>query len=1193
MAVRNVTNAANQRLFMEDSDTDSIATDSTAESELKDDYPVDRILAEQEFEGSDGVEPHWLIRWLGYPDHRNTWEPFENIQSDDLFREWAKQKRLQQQGKAEPYDLQAYDALIARSLEEKEERRRRRRAKRKRKRNGLAALTSDEDGKVHSDGELCRGPNRQVLDLPKRKRTSKRDSADSTTNGADNTERKKAPNTPLPLRKGVARKITNRLPSDTDEDDAKLADDGTPDSEPDSLFDDVTEIQRPEPQQTPKQSKPSRLPSSIAKTSLLPEIAPSGRRVLPTTSAPTAATKSVPQPASKPVGTAKRTTNIFASFGDVKQRRRRPRVSGETPKDSDILKFRNLSTQNRFQKYSRNEKAPDLNALTIIDPKTGVAEPSRVAPSAIAASASTPARKGPQGIHSAYGRARSPSWSERRKSLTPPSGPIPPQSAPFSPGKPQQQPTSSHSPPVRKPPGFRPKVVCWHWLNGDCRAPAGQCSFAHEPIDPKDHMSKFLPNEQQHSPPPPDLASQQLGLGAPQGPRPPTSEVTCFFWLRGKCRFSAEECNFAHRDTGVYATNEAVKASMMRHVQCKDITCYYWQQGSCTKPDDQCEFAHQWMPQLASQPGTFKKGFVLLPSAQAPATEAGIMLNAMSPSRTPDGMAVDGEQQKDNIPFPPTKSLPPQPVEPLSATWEKPERLVRFDVPEEVASLPKTVAIETGVLPATLQIVSAGTGSSMTIYAELHTSYTSAFERIFYPIKKGIYLMLDRMVTAKDVEVWLAQLVAEEGEWPAGSIVPKQNSLPDAAKLAECGKLFGSGFVSLQDLFTLVVYPSGHDDWRFFDVPHVPSAANASLRFRLLPPLSSIPPTLASEGVDSTTSLELSASVVVANQLLGLNHERILVEKEGRPADTEVFLAWPEERGAELHVLANYFQSLQCKVYTSDTRGAWSYFRHNRQDNDRGLIIVHPTTPFWVMSSLHKYLTRCGRVRVFSIGVQRTLYMQPDDPANFSCERLFPHGKVTFITDDVFVYHPEKASEVIRTFLDLHKDKPPGGELDKIAVRPGIKDWLQGLMVEKLTDRGRQDDRYVQVYLDICRLCPPEGEDPFNPPNPLASSQLVSFPPEEMPSFQGLWDRDEEAATGCIVDWFAGWAAVNAQKFRRFLVCHEPKKKVTEMEIDENGRSRVKVVADTKGWEKRWCHIGVPTPDMAVKEMLARKKSTQ
>jgi hypothetical protein len=96
---------------------------------------------------------------------------------------------------------------------------------------------------------------------------------------------------------------------------------------------------------------------------------------------------------------------------------------------------------------------------------------------------------------------------------------------------------------------------------------------------------------------------------------------TCFYWKRdGNCR-NRDSCAFAHFDTGVYATEPGRSAKVgkshhsvwsyifyypNRHPTAdisKSLTCFYWHRGFCQKSDDDCIYAHYNTGRLAPEPG--------------------------------------------------------------------------------------------------------------------------------------------------------------------------------------------------------------------------------------------------------------------------------------------------------------------------------------------------------------------------------------------------------------------------------------------------------------------------------------------------------------------------------------------------------------------------------------------------------------
>ncbi|KAK0308144.1 hypothetical protein LTR82_015718 [Friedmanniomyces endolithicus] len=995
--------SGSRKPFIEEVDEDSVASDTTQDSEQEDDnYGVDEILAEDRDSEDAGGGIRYLLKWTGYPLMRSTWEPAAHIHTDLVIKQWEEQKRRIRLGEVEAFNLEDWHAKKNRLGEEKLERVGRRKAKRRRR--GLVVSSDEEYQDDGADGG--RSPNR--------KRLPRLDSDDEEVIDAGQSVKRQRRVKAAPVkRKGIARKVSSvRKQVDTSsEDEAEAAVPNTQDSDLNSLFEEVSQPIYPDIELS---TKPRPVPNSKAATPVRAPVRD------PPTSAPKPSILHAQQGsrAENAVGTATRTKdqNVFAHFPDTdRKRRQRTRVSGETRKDSADPKFTKLSIQNRYQNYGKNEPAPDINALSMIDPKTGKIE----APKITSASAAIP---------DVYGRRRSPPRTGRQRSLTPPPPPPPPPPADHQ---------LSGSDPTIGPSGRKRTKECWDWRYATCRATAETCNYAHYNVDRNDTLPKFVPEN-------PSIDSQTAG-------------------------------DIAN------ATAEATTTPIIEAPQTMESTA---------------------------------------------------------------------------------------------------DRTVRFQLPQSEA--PPAVIYNhrnSQITPATIEVrcgSAAAPDNVKVVAADLHVSGASMFERLFYPIRKGVYLMPDSMITAKDVQTYMAGLLQESAQWPAGSMVPAEASRLEADAVVECCKLHASGLVAMQDKYTLLLYPAYDDEWRFVERPDAPMVPNAPLRFLFMPPMKG----RSVKRVTATPSPLQRAPVtaIVAKDILGIDARKLLIEKDGKPPDTSVFLAWPQEHDAELEILVKTFQELSCKVYHSGTPGAWQNFR--RRYYKSCLILVHPDTPLWEIPRLHSILLN-GGVRVFSIGLQRTA-----SPSLYGCERLFPIGKVTFITDDVFVNHPEQASQIIQLFLDTNKAKPPGGENDKIAARPGVKDWLRHLATERTRDGN--DKRWLRLYYDICQLCPPQDEDLYDLPNPSPTSHLVSLPPREMPSSVGLWERDPEAATDAMVEWFAGWSVLNASQYRKFLVCFESEK--ATMVMDENGQAMYRVVADPRGWAKSWQHIDVQRPEQLGKKLVGNGK---
>lgn len=131
----------------EASDEDSISLTSTVSSLNNEDglYVIEEIVAETILE--DG-QTKYLVKWAGYDDDRNSWEPRENFNSDEIFDDWqARQMRISR-GREAAFNVSAWEERIER-LEEAAEVRRVRRERKRRRLNkhldDLSSISADDD----------------------------------------------------------------------------------------------------------------------------------------------------------------------------------------------------------------------------------------------------------------------------------------------------------------------------------------------------------------------------------------------------------------------------------------------------------------------------------------------------------------------------------------------------------------------------------------------------------------------------------------------------------------------------------------------------------------------------------------------------------------------------------------------------------------------------------------------------------------------------------------------------------------------------------------------------------------------------------------------------------------------------------------------------------------------------------------
>ncbi|KAI7096773.1 hypothetical protein KC340_g11051 [Hortaea werneckii] len=1164
---------SNRALFMEESDEDSIPTDSTEASEHENDesFSVEKILAYHQNHDNSG-HPAYLIKWEGYELGRSSWEPPENLEDERLIQDFEDEQARVKKGLAVQFDEQDFVEAVNNLNQRTYDRHRRRVAKRQRRAERKAPWGDRTQRKLLSEDRQPKG--------------NAEDSSDENESGATRSRGLQSGNPSAIRRKGIAQEIQPRrrfvLESSSDE-----ADEKSPDMDDDSTFNSLfDEGSQPLYQETPT----SETQSSKTGTSSKPlesrpeEISKPESNALKTAMAidehndlpQKAARKSVTTPGPSKANTASKNakrSNVFAKPNEnLLHKKQRPDTSGSTAQEGAFPKFTNLAIQNRYKKYARAEPIPDPSMLTMIDPKTGKrhsSDRSAIERDAMNVQFSsrresrrsfTPPTLEPQPGEPSENLAPLSNWRRREVCWFWLDGTCQ-RSAAACPFAHDSQPSKDVPPPPPPPPAGeklpddrRRTKTCEYWRQGTCRFPAENCDFAHWEID-KGSLQSTLQR--------PLAIQSQAAASTSSAHDNPKAKQTCYWWLKGHCKYSDKDCEHAHEDTGVYSE------SVQRLKDKKSLECHFWRLGSCKKSAGQCAFAHHPTGLYAPPPGAHK----LDPNSRdsRPSRFAGY-----SPVHT---TGANSEPVTDlslgDADTPAARFRSPSST---TVSLANRARTVTDTAPQPVAPQPVTNG-DVGAFPAQIQIDCEGGITTVKMDVDLEVIALKKFKALLAPAPQGAFLCANQLVTASDFCAFQVGTMPDQS-WPSGTIMPLTDSQGAAATIVETCRLHSAGLVAMKDEYTLLIYPRNADEWSFLDSVST-GVAKAPLRFRLLPPLPDFDRGESTQYSRNLLSMQQPANTV-GNSLLGLDEANLIP----KGADRAVFICWPELQGADMKLIAQYLQGLKYKVYSSNDPGAWEYFRH-KYSKAPSTIICHPDAPIWEMSKLYSLLINNGHAKFVAVSRRRMNGDTEHGQPLFQSHNIFPHGKVIFITDDVFCYNPDKAAEIIEQFVRDNAAKPVGGQHDRIAARPGIKSWLAKSALERTSDRGRQDLRWMNLYHKICTLCPLEDEDPDDFGRLLPSSNLISIPPEELPSFQGLWEKDEQAATELMVNWFAGFAFAESRHFRRFFVCHEPRS--GGIAVDENGKAVNKVPKDPKNWSAKYSHIAVMGPDEILSEMQKKR----
>lgn len=152
------------------------------------------------------------------------------------------------------------------------------------------------------------------------------------------------------------------------------------------------------------------------------------------------------------------------------------------------------------------------------------------------------------------------------------------------------------------------QLECFFWRrDGFCKFSEEDCLYAHHPTgkikeynDFKDKGSSFRPYK--------------------STPASPAKKTECFFWGQGICKFSADECMYAHYRVDDPEGSERRRRER-RHdtpetfnhyddsniLPSKQLECYFWRRdGYCKFSEEECLYAHHRTGKVKEIPGQAK-----------------------------------------------------------------------------------------------------------------------------------------------------------------------------------------------------------------------------------------------------------------------------------------------------------------------------------------------------------------------------------------------------------------------------------------------------------------------------------------------------------------------------------------------------------------------------------------------------------
>ncbi|KAI5300194.1 hypothetical protein KEM56_002658 [Ascosphaera pollenicola] len=322
------------------------------------------------------------------------------------------------------------------------------------------------------------------------------------------------------------------------------------------------------------------------------------------------------------------------------------------------------------------------------------------------------------------------------------------------------------------------------------------------------------------------------------------------------------------------------------------------------------------------------------------------------------------------------------------------------------------------------------------------------------------------------------------------------------------------------------------------------------------PPL---PPPPAFFGLPFLESLDQKAIITLLYDKFHITLEELTsVNGDHKPA-RKFYLGFPEN-AREFEFLKCALEKCGMEIFSNHSGKDWLTFRRTTE-HEPGTVLLHES--FADFSALPGFArTLHNHINVFYVSLSQPL--ASTTATHF--DLIFPHGGAILLTDEVITATPKRALAIVKWFIEHAKSRKRGTW--KLVFRPNVSHWILELFATT------RDDAFAELYRLI------EEYTPLHSRLHLSSYTREDSPPASLDGYWSDWDdgegvlspfvstryipqygmrRDNEVDMSLrgqgaemrnadqLIEWFAGWALMNAERYRRFVaVVGGEKKRVLE-----------------------------------------------
>ncbi|KAI4138751.1 MAG: hypothetical protein L6R39_006634 [Caloplaca ligustica] len=396
-------------------------------------------------------------------------------------------------------------------------------------------------------------------------------------------------------------------------------------------------------------------------------------------------------------------------------------------------------------------------------------------------------------------------------------------------------------------------------------------------------------------------------------------------------------------------------------------------------------------------------------------------------------------------------------------------------------------------------------------------------------------------------ECWVKLTVLKDLESYLGSgwIVPYKQTIDDVDRVSGLLAAYASGGLFFAQNFTLLIYPTHCIGWEFLDgfFPSVPPEAR--LRFVMFEPWPQIRRSMdqicyqPKQTSDPASLQDVPANAVIRDRF-GMDYGRLVAQSKdpsgSRTRETRsFFLIFPPPAWEEFDLVVDWIQANgPGTIYRYEDPGAWNFFH---KTVEKGVIICHTSfVDYWAIPNLAHTLRRS--INMFNLSLYPISPLAPDP----HLIRLFPAGTAILLTDSLFLHRPWEAARILAWYRLYVPPNKPRGQW-KICTRPAIRDWLLKLQARLTYPYGRY---FVDCCGELMHIFPRDMAEEWDSDIPKDEAHVACMTPGDKEFDQQLGTRvsslvelDDQAITRNDVklcSWFAGWAMTKQEKFRRFFI---------------------------------------------------------